>query len=207
MKKRDVIIIVVVVAAALLVFMADRLIPQSKTPTAGEFVSSNTAAPAADNTAEPTSSDDAKSTEAKPSGSADSETAAAAPTAADLTSPKPEADAAKATAVPTLPPAKSYLKIQVGNAVYDPIPLIGEDRLTIRQPNGMENVVKVTEESVKMFSANCDNQDCIYQGEITLENRNTRVLQNMIICLPNHVVLELLTPEEAQLDWESLYQD
>ncbi|MDO5022672.1 MAG: NusG domain II-containing protein, partial [Eubacteriales bacterium] len=112
-----------------------------------------------------------------------------------------------ATVQPTLPPAKAYLKIQVGNAVYDPIPLVVDDQLTIKQPNGYENVAEVTAESVKMLSANCDNQDCVNQGTVTLANRGSRVLQNMIICLPNHVVLELLTPEEAQLAWESNYRD
>lgn len=56
-----------------------------------------------------------------------------------------------------------------------------------------------------MKSSSCDNQACVHQGIVTLENMSTRVLQNMIICLPNEVVLSLLTPEEAQLQWQSLY--
>ncbi len=212
MKKRDIIIIVVVVAAALLVLLAARFIPHDNAPTAGEFVSSNT-----DNSAEKTPAAE------KSDGAADNKLQTAEP-AENKKSPDPKSTDSlenssltsdeneketepAASAAPTLQPAKAYLKIQVGNAVYDPIPLTREDKLVIRQPDGKENVVEVTEGSVKMFSANCDNQDCIYQGEITLENKNTRILQNMIICLPNHVVLELLSPEEARLDWESIYQD
>ena len=35
------------------------------------------------------------------------------------------------------------------------------------------------------------------QGTVTLENRDERILYNMIICLPNQVMLELYTPEEV----------
>ena len=48
-----------------------------------------------------------------------------------------------------------------------------------------------------MESSNCENQNCIGQGEVTLENRETRVLFNMVICLPHGISLELLTKEEA----------
>ena len=48
-----------------------------------------------------------------------------------------------------------------------------------------------------MEEANCQNQDCVGQGEVTLENRYERILSNMIICLPNQVVLQLYSPEET----------
>ena len=38
------------------------------------------------------------------------------------------------------------------------------------------------------------------QVEVTLENRDSRVLANMIICLPNEVILEVLTPAEAGME-------
>jgi hypothetical protein len=47
-----------------------------------------------------------------------------------------------------------------------------------------------------MESATCENQDCVHQGEVTLENKNARVLENLIICLPNQVYLELYSTEE-----------
>ena len=49
-----------------------------------------------------------------------------------------------------------------------------------------------------MESSNCDNQDCVGQGEVTLENRDSRILFNMVICLPHRLTLELLTREEAE---------
>ena len=36
------------------------------------------------------------------------------------------------------------------------------------------------------------------QGEVTLENRDTRILLNTVICLPHRLSLELLNPEETR---------
>ena len=44
----------------------------------------------------------------------------------------------------------------------------------------------------------CENQNCVEQGEVTLENREKRILLNMVICLPHNLRLELVTREEAQ---------
>lgn len=94
---------------------------------------------------------------------------------------------------------RAYLRITTSDMVYDPIPLEDNNEYKITQKNGtLENVVRVTADSVQMHTSNCDNQDCVEQGAITLENRDTRLLYNMIICLPNQVMLELLTPEEAE---------
>lgn len=96
-------------------------------------------------------------------------------------------------------PANAYLVVTVAGAMYEPIPMYEEARYTITRGD-MVNVIAVTEDSVCMHSSSCDNQDCVEQGTVTLKNRDGRVLQNMIICLPNEVVLELFTPEEvAQL--------
>ena len=48
-----------------------------------------------------------------------------------------------------------------------------------------------------MESATCENHDCIEQGIVTLENRQTRPLMNYILCLPNQVSIALYTPEEV----------
>jgi hypothetical protein len=47
-----------------------------------------------------------------------------------------------------------------------------------------------------MEDSTCENHDCVEQGMVTLENRDERILSNMIICLPNQVTLQLFTPEE-----------
>ena len=60
-----------------------------------------------------------------------------------------------------------------------------------------ENVIHVTAEGVYMEDSTCENHDCVDQGEVTLDNRKDRILGNMIICLPNQVTLQLLTPDEV----------
>ena len=118
-----------------------------------------------------------------------------------------EAETAEATDEPTATAAaasvvqepKAYLLVIIGDAVYQPVPLTGDGDYTVTQKAiGAENKIHVTAESIQMSSANCDNQDCVEQGEVSLSNRSERLLGNMIICLPNNVTLELLTPAEAE---------
>ena len=98
------------------------------------------------------------------------------------------------------PGTQAYLRVQVGDQVWEPIALADGDEYTISQPDGKTNVVHVSATGAVMHSSTCDNQSCVQQGEVTLENRDARVLSNMIICLPNEVILEILTPEEAGME-------
>ena len=91
---------------------------------------------------------------------------------------------------------KGWLVVTVGNSTYQPLPLIAEGDYSVTQESGAENVIHVTENSVEMKSSTCDNQDCVKQGVVTLENMEERLLGNMIICLPNQVTLSLYTTEE-----------
>ncbi len=94
---------------------------------------------------------------------------------------------------------QSYLVLTVGDTRYRPLPLYSEATYSLHQSNGRDNVIHVSKDSVYMESASCDNQECVKQGTVSLDNKDTRVLNNMIICLPNQVVLELMTPEEARV--------
>lgn len=105
--------------------------------------------------------------------------------------------AAAPAATDAAAPAEAYLVVTVAGEMYDPIPLQGEESYTITRDNKV-NVIAVTPGSVTMHSASCDNQDCVKQGTVTLDNREMRVLQNAIICLPNEVVLEIYTHEEIE---------
>ena len=118
-------------------------------------------------------------------------TASPAPGAEPTTQPD-AATAPDATAEPE--PADAYLLVTVAGMLYEPIPLYEECDYTVTRGE-MENVIHVTHDSVNMKSSSCDNQDCVLQGTVTLENMTTRVLSNMIICLPNEITLELHTPE------------
>ena len=95
-------------------------------------------------------------------------------------------------------PAESYLIVKTAGGVYLPIPLNSDNAFTVKQSDGSENTVHIGKNSFYMESSNCENQNCVEQGEVTLENRDTRILLNLVICLPHNLSLELLTPEEAQ---------
>ena len=78
----------------------------------------------------------------------------------------------------------------------DGAPLIdvpfGEPRtLEIRLPDGGENAVEITGESVSMAHANCDNQDCVQMGAVTRDNLELRVMGGFIVCLPHKLSVEV----------------
>ena len=99
-------------------------------------------------------------------------------------------------------PSVAYVLVRMQNAIgLLPLPMEGEYTRTIRQKmaDGTEavNVLHLTTNGVWMEDSNCEGHDCINEGEVTLENREERVLWNMIICLPHQLSLELITREEA----------
>ena len=102
-------------------------------------------------------------------------------------------------------PAESYLLVTTGGNTYSPIPLNEENAFRIAQQDGSENVIHIGKNAFYMESSNCDNQNCVGQGEVTLENRDSRMLYNMVICLPHRLTLELLTREEAEARLTGMY--
>jgi hypothetical protein len=175
-KRKDLTIILIVAIVAIVLLVLSQVLPKAgKQTNAG-------ALPVRTETPETTTTPPVEATN----------TASAAPQAT-------------ASPVPTLAPAEAYLKVQVGNLVFEPIPLTEKRDIDLTQRDGKQNVVRVTKDSIVMHSSNCDNQDCVHQGIVSLENRDRRVLQNLIICLPNQVVLELMDAQEAQADWEAAY--
>ena len=202
----------IVAVLALGLFLVSQALPkESRQSNAGTLPTGSAQTQAPDITFSPV-----PEVTASPASPAPSESAAnaasdsPAPETTAAASPAPSESAADAasdgpTPVPTLAPAEAYLKVQVGSMVFEPVPLTEERDIELIQKDGKTNVVRVTRDSIVMHSANCDNQDCVHQGLVSLQNRDKRVLQNMIICLPNQVVLELLDAEEAQADWESVY--
>ena len=98
-------------------------------------------------------------------------------------------------------PARAYVLVSTATQMgFLPLPDEGEYSYHLKQilPDGTpaENVIHLTPDGVWMEESTCENHDCIDQGHVTLDNRADRVLGNMIICLPNQVTLQLLTPEE-----------
>lgn len=127
-------------------------------------------------------------------------------TAAPEATAAPEVtDVPEATATPDLSQVKAFLVVTVGDKTYQPIPLTEEGYYRFRHGDCI-NIVHVTPTSIDMHEANCDNQDCVEQGEVTLENKDTRILGNMIICLPNQVTLQLYSRDEL-MDWLTTVQE
>ena len=116
-----------------------------------------------------------------------------------------EAPTELATATPDLSQVKAFLVVTVGDKTYQPIPLTEEGYYRLRHGDCI-NIVHVTPTSIDMHEANCDNQDCVEQGEVTLENKDTRILGNRIICLPNQVTLQLYSRDEL-MDWLTTVQE
>ena len=85
--------------------------------------------------------------------------------------------------------------ITVENEEYARVPLSEPQTITSRQENGAVNVVEVTENGMRMVSSTCQNQTCVNQGHVTLQNWELKQQQQFIYCLPNRVILELV---EAQ---------
>ena len=71
------------------------------------------------------------------------------------------------------------------------LPFAEPHDVTILQDDGSENAVKITGEAVYMDHANCENQDCVNMGQVTLDNLELRVMGGFVICLPHKVSVEV----------------
>ena len=124
-----------------------------------------------------------------------------APVFAQTVEPAPEVSAAP-DAEEGPKPARAYVLVTTATqSGWLPLPEDEEISYPLRQvlPDGTEavNVIHLTPEGVYMEDSTCANHDCIDEGMVTLENRDERILGNMILCLPNQVCLQLFTPEEV----------
>ncbi len=118
-------------------------------------------------------------------------------------SPEPGPGLVLLTEIPDGDPAPGYVLVRMPEpAGLLPLPTEGEYTAAVRQtlPDGCEayNMVLLTPEGFRIADADCAGHDCMQQGTVTLENREDRLLLNMIICLPHQLILELYTPEEAR---------
>ena len=98
-------------------------------------------------------------------------------------------------------PARGYILLSFSQGSYW-LPLPDEEDYTLpihqTRPDGKEelNLIHVTPEGFYMEESTCENQDCVEQGMVTLDNRKERILGGYVICLPNEITLVLYTPEE-----------
>lgn len=102
-------------------------------------------------------------------------------------------------AVHFLSPKKSadYALVYIQNYVYAKLPLDEDKVLEVDQGSGVVNHVEVKDGAVHMLDSSCPDQKCVFQGEISPENYEDRILRNWVICLPNQVTIELVLADEA----------
>ena len=92
-----------------------------------------------------------------------------------------------------------FLVVSVGRVTYEPILLEGDAEYVLNQKEtARQNVIHVAKDSAWMASSTCENQNCVEQGIVSAENREGRLLRNMIVCLPNEVLMELLSRKEME---------
>ena len=196
-KKKDSLIIGAVLQIAVVLFIVSRVMPKTdlnqKTadvtlaPDAVEYLDATPEA-----SAEPT-----ESPKATPDPTAVPEETAPAEATAEPTEAPQSANMMGPMPVPQTEEVKGHVIITVGGRQYgDPIPMDRDKIITIRQENGEINKIRITPDSVDMEYSTCENQDCIGEGTITLDNYNERILGTWIICLPNQVTIEMVPADK-----------
>ena len=88
-----------------------------------------------------------------------------------------------------------------GDSKWIPLPTDEQDlfiSMTRQDDSGISNTLRLMKNGFVMHSSTCENQDCVMQGEVTLENKDHRVLRNAVLCLPHNVIVELYSMEELQ---------
>ncbi len=203
--KKDWILVLVLAAAALLLLvygLSSRHKPVAVPPSPTPVSESAGQAEKSKNAGAPDGSDDGADAEAETGTESKSEAAhEETPSAGTYEDFVRESVAAYFAEYP----AESYLIVNTNSSAYSPIPLTEDNSFRITQQDGSENVVHIGKNSFYMESSNCDNQNCVEQGEVTLENREKRLLFNMVICLPHNLSLELMTREEAEAWLTDMY--
>ena len=86
--------------------------------------------------------------------------------------------------------------IKVNGTIYGTYQLAKNQTIRVDTTYG-HNTLIIQDGKIYMEDADCPGQDCVGEGKVTLQNREERVLWNMVICLPHKLTAELLTREEA----------
>ena len=98
----------------------------------------------------------------------------------------------------SVPPA--CVRVSVQGRLYA-ILWLGEERsVEIDQGDGVKNVVHLLPDGFYMECSTCQNQLCVQQGTVTVDNYPRRMLGPYVLCLPNQVELELIVLDSAPSD-------
>ena len=189
--RKDFVLIAAVLVVALLLAALSRLMPRAQledrvaevtlAPDAVEYLDET---PAPEQTDAPEAPEETEQADAPQQEDASAQAAQSEPQAAG---PMPAPQTAE---------VRGHVVLTVNGRQYgEPIPMDRDKIITIQQDDGKINKVHITPEEAYMESSTCDNQDCVGQGHITLENYETRILGTWVICLPNGVTIEMMPAE------------
>ena len=182
-SKGNILVIVGIVALALILILVSRvLLPNSGTQTQDEIDRQIAALASTSPTPEPTVTPRIETAAIKTESPRATEAPTAEPTeAAETGNSQPDA----------------YLFIILNNYVYG-IEALGEERdVTVDQGDGVVNVIHLLPDGFYMASSTCDNQLCVSQGTVTIDNYQRRILGTSVLCLPHGLDLELVVPSHT----------
>ncbi len=103
--------------------------------------------------------------------------------------------AAAAFLMPKTVADEDMVVISVDGQEYTRVPLSRPHSVTVKQSDGRENIIEISDHGAVMAYSSCDNQLCVHMGEVTVDNWEFRPNQQFIICLPNRVSVELVVKE------------
>ncbi len=106
-------------------------------------------------------------------------------------------DAAPAASATNAQEAEAYLFIILNNRVWGIEPLGEERDVTVDQGDGVVNVIHLLPDGFYMASSTCENQLCVSEGTVTVENYQRRILGASVLCLPHNLDLELVVPSHT----------
>ena len=86
----------------------------------------------------------------------------------------------------------ALILIEVDRHEYARVALGSPQTVTIDQEDGKQNIIEVLADGAYMRFSTCENQLCVHQGQVTVDNYEFRPTQGFIICLPNRVTVELI---------------
>ncbi len=83
--------------------------------------------------------------------------------------------------------------VKVDGIITDTYDLSQDGEYTVKGANGQMNTFRIKDEQVDMLDANCPDKLCVNQHDIHYNHET-------IVCLPNLVVLEVISEEENDID-------
>lgn len=89
------------------------------------------------------------------------------------------------------------VRIYISGQLHSQEELLMERDVTISQPDGKTNILHLMENGFYMKESTCITQQCIQQGQVTVDNYDKRALGTRIICAHNEVQVELVLTDRT----------